>query len=204
MSCSAWFDGAQTPKDKPKGPPVLAICVGHSRYNDLGAVACDDETPEWAYNLKVAKAFEEALSVPSVVIAEYTGSGYSEAMSNLCETLSQLGVDAALELHFNAASPSAHGTEMLYWRNSASSKELAQCLQDSVLHTFNTRDRGIKAKSTGDRGAKFLRETPCPAVIVEPFFGSNEEDWENFKDRHDELGQALAEGFTKYHEKKRS
>ena len=93
MSCRAWFtDDAQLPP----ADPVLAICVGHSRYNDMGAVACDGETNEWTYNLQVAKSIKEELDdagVPSVIVHEYTGNNYAESMENLSADLKALKVD---------------------------------------------------------------------------------------------------------------
>lgn len=199
MSCRAWFtDDAQLPQ----ADPVLAICVGHSRYNDMGAVACDEETNEWTYNLQVAKSIKEELDdagVPSVIVHEYTGNNYAESMENLSVELKALKVNAAIELHFNAATPAAHGSEMLYWHKSKKSEKLAKCLQDQVVNTFGVKDRGAKPKTAKSRGARFLRETHCPAVITEPFFGSNEEDWEMFKDSFDTLGSSLAEGFINYY-----
>lgn len=199
MSCRAWLsDDAQSLS----AHPVLAICVGHSRYNDMGATACDGETDEWTYNTRVAKVIQETLAeaqVESVVVHEYTGGGYTEAMRNLSDTLKDLGVSAAIELHFNAASPSAHGSEMLHWHSSKKSKALAQSLQRSVVAEFGCRDRGVKPKKRGDRGALFLRKTHCPAVIVEPFFGTNEEDWAMFSRGYEALGIALADGFIDYY-----
>lgn len=199
MSCRAWFsDDAQTPP----ADPVLAICVGHSRYNDMGAVACDEETNEWTYNLQVAKSIKEELDdagVPSVIVHEYTGNNYSESMKNLSVELKELKVTSAIELHFNAATPAAHGSEMLYWHKSKKSEKLAQCLQDQVVETFGVKDRGVKPKTAKSRGARFLKETHCPAVITEPFFGSNQEDWDMFEHSFDTLGSSLAKGFINYY-----
>lgn len=201
MSCRAWLSDDAV---SPSAYPVLAICVGHSRYNDMGATACDGETDEWTYNARVAKVVQKTLAetgIESVVVHEYIGGSYTEAMNNLSAELKELGVSAAIELHFNAASPSAHGSEMLHWHGSKKSKALAQSLQRSVVAEFGCRDRGLKSKKHGDRGALFLRETHCPAVIVEPFFGTNEEDWGMFSRGFEALGIALADGFIDYYKK---
>lgn len=206
MTCSAWWF-SEKPKPKENKPPVLAICVGHSRYHDMGAVACDGETTEWHYNLQVAKAMSEHLEylgVPNVIIAEYLGAGYTAAMEDLASKLKDLKVSAAVELHFNSAGPDAHGSEMLYWHTSNKSKELAEFLQEAVIREFGTRDRGARPRDLESRGSLFLRATHCPAVICEPFFGSNEQEWDDFKNDFDSLGMALAEGFNNYYETKRS
>ena len=81
MSCSAWFGGSEIPQDDPE--PILAICVGHSRAVDMGASSFDIETTEWDYNLRVAKAMKERLDelgVPSMIVCEYQGENYFDAM----------------------------------------------------------------------------------------------------------------------------
>lgn len=207
MSCSAWFGGSEIPQDDAE--PILAICVGHSRAVDMGASSFDIETTEWDYNLRVAKAMKERLDelgVPSMIVCEYQGENYFDAMEWLGTFLKAKKVKAAIELHFNSASASAHGSEMLHWHRSSKGKELAECLQEVVVNEFKTRDRGIKPRTKQERGSKFLRVTPCPSVIAEPFFGSNMDDWNQFKLSHDSLGVTLANGFNNYykHETSRS
>ena len=197
MSCSAWFGGSALPQEDPE--PILAICVGHSRAVDMGASSWDNTTTEWDYNLRVAKAMHEHLDVPSVIVCEYLGDNYFDAMERLGESLKAKKVKAAIELHFNSAGASAHGSEMLHWHRSSKGKELAECLQESVVNEFKTRDRGVKPRVKQERGSKFLRVTPCPAVIAEPFFGSNEDEWNQFKLNHDSLGATLAKGFNNYY-----
>lgn len=200
MSCSAWFSSPVPPEESPE--PILAICVGHSRRVDMGASSCDNTTTEWDYNLRVAKAMAShlnTLGVPSVIVCEYQGEGYSEAMEWLGKELKAKKVKAAIELHFNSAGESAHGSEMLHWHRSSKGKALAECLQESVVNEFKTRSRGAKGLTGQQRGSKFLQVTPCPSVIAEPFFGSNEDEWDQFKLNHLGLGVALADGFNNYY-----
>lgn len=198
MSCRAWFADEAARLSS----PVLAICVGHSRGYDKGATACDGETSEWDYNIKVARELQDhlkTLGLGSIIIYTYKGEGYGTAMRNLGAKINSLKVDAAIELHFNAASPKAKGSEMLHWHSSEKGKALAECLQAEVVRAFSSKDRGAKGKKAGERGSRFLRVAECPSVIAEPFFGSNEEEWETFKDSQVKLGEALAEGFNKYY-----
>jgi len=44
----------------------------------------------------------------------------------------------------------------------------------------------------------FLRGTHCPAVICEPFFGSNPGDWQTAKDKKTNIARAIAEGILEY------
>jgi N-acetylmuramoyl-L-alanine amidase len=106
-----------------------------------------------------------------------------------------LKVDFALELHFNAAeNPQAHGCEMLFWHRSEKSRLFASALQGAVVTALQTRDRGIKPIVQGGRGAPFLNRTTMPAVIAEPFFGSNFMEMQNAMDNVDRLAAAYAAG----------
>ena len=110
-------------------------------------------------------------------------------------------VDVAVELHFNSATPKATGHEWLYWNTSEKGRLLARSLRDSFEDSFPLfTSRGIKGRQKGSRGAMFLRATCMPACIAEPFFGSNEEDWELALKHKEGVADAIAGGLTLYTE----
>jgi N-acetylmuramoyl-L-alanine amidase len=45
----------------------------------------------------------------------------------------------------------------------------------------------------------FLRKTPCPAVIAEPFFGSNPSDVALMQSDLSKLAAVIAEGINQYY-----
>lgn len=81
--------------------------------------------------------------------------------------------DLALEVHFNAATPTARGSETLHAPGSGRGALLAAEVQ-SVLARFFTPSRGIKPgwyQADPSKGAlAFLRQTRCAALILEPEF----------------------------------
>jgi N-acetylmuramoyl-L-alanine amidase len=163
---------------------LIAICVGHSRNGDQGAESVDG-TSEHNFNSRLADAVKlklTAMDIESVVVNHYEGEGYGGAMAWLAKHLAETGATAALELHFNCAdSPNAHGYEYLHWHSSSRGKALAESLQTRHGDSYPAdRDRGIVPINGADRGAGFLRGTPCSAVICEPFFGSNDMEWEQY------------------------
>ena len=110
-------------------------------------------------------------------------------------------ISSAIELHFNAATPKATGHEWLYWHTSEKGRLFARALRDSFEDCFpQLRSRGIKAKQKGSRGAGFLRLTHCPATIAEPFFGSNNEDWELALKNMEGIATSIAGGIELYKE----
>jgi hypothetical protein len=56
------------------------------------------------------------------------------------------------------------------------------------------RNRGLKSIDAADRGGLFLRKSHCPALICEPFFGSNAKDTAFFSARMEELAVVYAAG----------
>lgn len=163
-------------------PVKVALVVGH----EPGAPGADGmfmdgvhriECNEYAYNVGLAGMVKQALAgndmVEIVDVRRHLVGGYSK----LPAWINARQFDVAIELHYNsAASSSAGGTEMLYWHTSVRSKLFAAIIQGRVLGALKLKDRGTKAITAKDRGAPFLRGTACPAVICEPFFGSNADE----------------------------
>lgn len=185
----------------PRDDLNVAICVGHSRKGDTGAVSAGGVN-EWTYNKKVAEYLKSDLQeygISSFVVDDYGGTygSYTSAMNWLIKHLKNEKASIAIELHFNASSNSkANGMEMLYWNTSRIGLSLAEYLLRGCQKYFPLiRNRGAKSRKSGDRGATFLRGTHCPAVITEPFFGTCfEPDWTTFANNEHVLSQALATG----------
>ena len=135
------------------------------------------------------------------IYSAYGGKSYASSMHWLARKLETDGIKCAIELHFNAARPSATGHEWLYWHNSEKGRLLARSLRDSMEDSFPTHtSRGIKAREKGSKGASFLRHTHCPAIIAEPFFGTSKEDWDLATKHKDGLAAAITGGILLYNE----
>jgi N-acetylmuramoyl-L-alanine amidase len=179
---------------------MIALCVGHSRPNDSGASSVTGVS-EWDYNSELAEMIGDKLRQPHKIYSTYQGNGYVSAMRWLARKLDEDRVDVAVELHFNAASPKATGHEWLYWNTSEKGRLLARSIRDSFEDSFPLlTSRGIKGRQKGSRGAMFLRATSMPACIAEPFFGTNEEDWELALKHKEGVADAIAGGLTLYKE----
>ena len=180
---------------------LVAVCVGHSRYGDDGAVNVDGVT-EWAFNQPLAKRVCELVEQAghsAILIDRYTGTSYSSAMLALAKRLKELKVDVAIELHFNSAGSLATGYEFLHWFASPKGVELGhKLLRSFAKHFPDQKNRGLKPIDSTDRGGLFLRKTQCPAVICEPFFGSNEKDTTFFAAHREELARAYSEGILNW------
>jgi len=182
----------------------VAICVGHSRQGDTGAVSCGGIN-EWTYNKKVAEYLKSDLQeygISSFIVDQYGGTygSYVSSMNWLTKHLKEQKASVAIELHFNAAAnQDANGMEMLHWHTSRIGLSLAEYVLQGCKKYFPlARNRGVKGIGKGSRGATFLRTTHCPAIITEPFFGSNWQDWIMFADQEATLSQAIALGVKQW------
>lgn len=185
--------------------PLIAICVGHSRFigtkRDGGAVSAG-RVSEWVYNRDLAFTIERILrerGIIGFVCDKYEGSGYTDSMRWVASHIKGKQATLALELHFNAATGTAKGHEWLYWGTSNGSKLLADSLREAYTKTFpGAVSRGSKAKASGDRGGEFLKLTHCPAVICEPFFGDNPQEWEFASTHQTAIAEAICDGIEDY------
>ena len=146
---------------------VVGICIGHSRAGEQGAWGVGGMS-EWAFNVRVGALLKRHLydmGIASIVYDAYEGGSYGSSMRWLSDRMHNDGVTLALELHFNSASPTAEGCEMLYYHNSTQGKRLATMLQREVIVEYNTKNRGIKPMQRFSRGGGFLVNTKSPAVI---------------------------------------
>lgn len=187
---------------KPKPDPVkrVAICVGHSRSNDSGARSVGGMS-EWEYNNAVAIFLNEKLKmqgIASEVVNSYPFKTYSKSMSWLRERT--WGFDCVIELHFNSySSTAAKGFEYLYCHSSEAGEQLAQEFLDQHSTTIPAQtNRGVKPIQIGDRGWGFVSKTRPPAVICEPFFGSNPGEWVLYDGNQEQLAEVYTEALVNY------
>lgn len=134
------------------------------------------------------KAACTALGVPAKVFYR-DGIGISGAYQQVATWRAAFVV----ELHFNAFNGSAHGTETLYDKDRhPGSAAWAKRLQDAMLATLETQDRGLKECDFGDRGCDIVSALDIPSALIEPFFGDNPADVQKGHSKKDALAQAIA------------
>jgi len=154
-------------KRKPTHYPLLI--VGHDERSG-GAVVVGHGN-EYKYNSKVA--FYILNKMPEVRIRFF---------NELEDDLVKLTHDdfVSLELHCNAYNSFTSGSEVLVLEGDAVSLLYAENLLKALSRKFKKRNRGVKELAKGDRGYNNLKKVKGfgarIAVIVEPFFGDNEND----------------------------
>lgn len=123
------------------------------------------------------------------------GIGVTGAYAQVNEWVgAQAGRAATVELHYNAASASAVGTETLS-SGSAGSMELSERVQDGLCTLLGRpgQSRGVKVRNrtNKERGWLSLVSGTPPAIITEPAFGSNATDAALLRDMQFKIGKEI-------------
>jgi N-acetylmuramoyl-L-alanine amidase len=184
---------------------TIGLYIGHSRRvhgrPEGGALAADGKTSEWRWNCRLAADIAQELHdrhrLTPVLVDNYPGETYGAAMRWVGQHTAEENITLAVELHFNASSPEANGHEWLHWHSSHKGKLAATELHLAMSQAFpGIRARGVKPLTATERGGLFLRETHCPAVIAEPFFGTHKADFTAALAGRESLARALAAGLA--------
>ena len=155
----------------------VAVVVGHNSKAPGASAKSPLSISEFKYYNKIADKMV-SLSGGGITCKRFnrvkTG-GYGSEIRKVYAQVDAYNPDISIELHFNAAGPTATGTETLS-SGSSGSLALSKALQDAQLKHLGLTNRGVKVKSRGDRGGLSLHIGRAPAALIEPFFGSNTKD----------------------------
>ena len=156
----------------------VAVVVGHNTRERGAFALAPISEHEFTFNTRIADRMVEMTAASSLELKKfhrrYVGS-YTREIEEVYGQVEDWGAETSIELHFNSYTPSSHGTETLS-SGSTKSRLLATAIQESMVETLNLRDRGVKFRSREERGGKSLHAASPPAILVEPFFGSNQAD----------------------------
>lgn len=153
----------------------IAFVVGHHKKSK-GALSKYFRLREWDF-------YNDVLSHLNCVDVFYHNeniSGYTSRIKNTANKINKYPFDLVIELHFNSAvHPSANGCETLYYYRSKKGREYAKQFSEVVTRTtgIKSRNGGLKALTNrNDRGFASVYYTNAPTILIEPFFGSNDND----------------------------
>lgn len=156
----------------------VGLIIGHCEKAG-GAVMYGGKYNEYGFWKKHIHLVADELvkyDIDPVILCREMAGGTSPSYA--AKVANGANVDLAVEFHFNSASsPSASGTEVLYWYGSGNGLRAAKKLQRAMCGVLKLGDRGVVGVTRNGRGAEYLRQTVMPAVIIEPCFaGSNPQD----------------------------
>lgn len=171
------------------------ISAGHGG-SDPGAVA--NGVKEKELNLSIALACRDVLVRHGVEVKMSRTKDEDDPLSEEIRECNAYGPGLAVSIHCNAGG--GDGAEAFYHHGGGKSKVLAE----SILHEIvrlgqNSRGAKVRKNSQGKDYYGFIRETSCPAVIVECAFVDNATDLKILasEGKRKEMGIAIAKGILK-------
>ena len=179
----------------------IALVIGHNPRGK-GAYSPYLKLSEYEYWENVCdevKKMEESIDIYS----RKPEQNYIQEMKPIVTEINKHNYNFILELHFNAGSPQAKGCECLIYFKNKEAKKLAESFMEKLKNKYGSNIRKewnkvkeIKINKDGKeeiiekvietkglilitdskmRGGYGICNTNCTYVLVEPFFGSNEE-----------------------------
>ena len=169
--------------------------VGHGG-SDPGAVA--NNTKEKDLNLSIALACRDMLVKHGVSVKMSREKDENDPIGDETKECNAFSPDLAVDIHNNAGG--GDGGEVFYSHLGGKGKTLAENILAEIVKTGQN-SRGIKTRvnSQGKDYYAFIRNTSCPAVIVECAFVDNATDLKILATESDrqKMGVAIAKGILK-------
>ena len=169
--------------------------IGHGG-SDPGAVANGFE--EKNVNLSVAMACQAELARHGVSVLTSRVKDESDDLTQRIMECNKFAPDLALDIHNNAGG--GDGAEVFHHYGGGTGKTLAEnILAEVVKIGQNSRGAKIKKNASGKDYFGFIRQTVCPAVIVECAFLDNKTDLQiiDTEEERKAMGIAIAKGVLK-------
>ena len=171
------------------------IGVGHGG-NDSGAAS--NGFKEKDLNLAIAKSLNDELVRHGVTVKMSRTKDENDALTDEIKECNAFKPDLALDIHNNAGG--GDGAEVFHHYGGGTGKTLANnILAEVVKIGQNSRGAKTKKNSSGKDYFGFIRDTSCPAVIVECAFVDNKKDITTIDTPAEQkaMGVAIAKGVLK-------
>lgn len=161
---------------KEQAKKKIAFVIGHTS-KDKGAFSTFLQISE--FDLFKEFANKHLSGVGDIFLHDETITSYTQRQADTATKTTEY--EYVFELHFNSATPAAEGCEALFYTGNTKAKKIAEKFCSLMVHFLDMKNRGAKALNASDRGFGFVSKQKPTALILEPFFGSNEDDCRNFK-----------------------
>ena len=173
---------------------------GHDLVLDPGAVNNRKGLTEAELVAKIGAVCKEALERAGIevkLLQQDNLAGESGGWpTSVCGRSNFWGADIFVSIHINSAgAETASGAETWAYQAGTRSDALAKCIQRQLIGTFDDlEDRGVRYSA----GLCVLKNTSCPACLVECGFLSNDDEAELIANNTEAFGKAIARGITDY------
>ncbi len=162
------------------------LVIGHKKSSP-GAVNKKTGSTEFSFNDLLAQDIESKVSGVGIQRV------YRRTYESLPNDINELNPDFIISLHCNAYNNKTSGSEVLYYHKSSKGKLIAIILNTNIVNALGLKNRGVKPKTSEDRGGYLLKKTSAACVIAEPFFIDNNSDLKVAHENRDKLVKAYAD-----------
>ncbi len=177
----------------------MKICIdaGHNHSGwDTGAVA--NHLKEQDITFQIAEKLSEILNayqIQTILTRESAtqnlGTSVNSSLKKRAEISNQAGCDYFISIHCNAGGGT--GTEVLVIQKGGQAEKMGESVLGELIKNLNLRSRGVK-----NANLLVLRETLCPAILVETAFLDHPADANLLKTKPEEFASAIAIGILKF------
>ena len=157
----------------------VALIIGHNkRSKGAHSTIIGSEYDYWK---RIAEKVETEIPALVDVYERKPNKTYIPEMNEVLKDLNKNSYKFCIELHFNsAASEQANGCECLVYYKNNKAKELATNFMARLQNLFNSKIRGnhgiIEIKDSKTRGGYGICNSKDTYILIEPFFGSNQDE----------------------------
>lgn len=174
--------------------PKIFLDYGHGG-NDSGAVA--GPYKEKDFTLSIGKRVKYHLERHNFSVIESREGDTNPTLKERSNKANVNKVDISVSIHVNAYTDSnAQGFEIFHYLGSNRGKQLATCVQKSVISAkLYTKNRGLKTNSL-----HMTREVIAPAILIEMGFITNKDDRNILINKSEEMAIAITKGILSFYE----
>lgn len=175
------------------GEGIIVLDPGHGG-SDPGAIYAD--VNEKDINLSVAQKTAQLLKNEGYEVVMTRDEDVFEELSDRAAAANRYSNPVFVSIHCNASdNPESFGVETYNARESKKGKEFGKVIHKELLKSTGADDRG-----THERNFVVLRETACPAVLVEIGFLSNEGERNRLTEDsyQNKIAVGIAQGIINY------
>ena len=171
----------------------IAIIIGH-RSKAQGAFSETLNQTEYEFNKKVVSHLSDCADIYERKNTPFVSEAYR--IRQLSKKVNAAGsYKLVISLHFNSFEDKrAHGVEALHYITNNFTKRICVKFVNKVSQRFGIKRRALIAvRSKRQNGGLLISSLNSPAILLEPFFGSNTADAEKFKGKEFEYAQLIRE-----------
>lgn len=174
-------------------PRKIFISAGHSNVSgrDRGALGVNG-TIEGELTVALRKKVVSELNrLGANPITDIDRNVTRETVTFMIRNL--VSRDIAIDIHFNAATKTATGTEVLIpFKSSEFERHLGNLLSYNIATVLGIRNRGLKTEADSARGRLIFMTPNCENILIEVCFITNENDMKLYNEKQNQVATIIA------------